>query len=79
MFYADILNLTLILIIQDLSKYYNPVEEDEENVLKVEIDSSMNKADVIDKIKNVCFQHFSKKHFDNSYIENELSKKLLIS
>jgi len=65
--------------LMDLSKYYNPVEEDEENVLKVEIDSSMNKADVIDKIKNVCFQHFSKKHFDNSYIESELSKKLLIA
>ena len=79
MFHAGILNLTLVLIIQDLSKYYNPVEEDEENVLKVEIDSSMNKADVIDKIKNVCFQHFSKKHFDNSYIESELSKKLLIA
>ena len=55
------------------------MEEDEENVLKVEIDSSMNKVDVIDKIKNVCFQHFSKKHFDNSYIESELSKKLLIA
>ena len=52
------------------------MEEDEENVLKVEIDSNMNKTDVIKKINNVCLLHFSKKKFDNSYIENELSKQL---
>jgi len=66
----------LIDWLMDVSKLENPVEEDEENVLKVEIDSNMNKTDVIKKINNVCLLHFSKKKFDNSYIESELSKQL---
>ena len=63
--------------IQDISKGNNPVEEGEEGVLNVQIDPSMNKADVINKIKNACMKHFSEKKFDNSYIESDLSKQLL--
>lgn len=44
------------------------MEENEENAVKVEIDLSLNKAEVTEKIKNVCFLHFSTKKFDNSYI-----------
>ena len=53
------------------------MEEDEENAVKVEIDLSLNKTQVIEKIKNFCFLHFSKKKFNNFFIENELSKQLL--
>jgi len=62
--------------LMDVSKHYNPVEIGEENVVNVEIDSSLNKADVIKKIKNVCSQHYSKKDFDKSYIKSELSNHL---
>ena len=58
-----------------MAKSYDPVEEDEENVLSVEIDSSMNKADVTNKVKKACKEHFSKKEFDNSYIESHLFKE----
>jgi len=67
----------LVDYLMDFSKGYNPVEENEENALKVEIDLSLNKIEVIEMIKNVCFLHFSKKKFKNFFIETELPKQLL--
>ena len=43
------------------SKGYNPVEEDEENAVKVEIDLSLNKIEVIEKIKNFFSYIFQRK------------------
>ena len=60
-----------------ISKLYDPVEENEEKV--VSVDASLSKADVLKKIKDVCKEHFSKKQFDNSYIESNLSKLLTSS